>query len=84
MNGPQHYRTAEELVAGANAMMTEMAADTRMDDPAIAYHALAPALLLAQVHATLALAAAQVEDMESGELRPGWARIVDEDWGADT
>lgn len=56
--GPEHYRKAEELIDGANALMAELAADPRMDDPALASTAVTPALVLAQVHAMLALAAA--------------------------
>jgi hypothetical protein len=62
--GPEHYRRAEEHLAAAYV--------ASIGDGTAAYHH-----ARAQVHATLALAAAQVEDMESTELRAGWAEIVD-------
>lgn len=67
MNGPQHFREAERLIDEANHV--------GHTDPTRGLGI----LVAAQVHATLALAAAQVEDMESTELRPGWAEIVDEE-----
>lgn len=65
VNGPEHYREAERLLE-INAGHPDVSAGM---DRVIA---------AAQVHATLALAAAQVEDMESTELRAGWAEIVEE------
>ena len=63
--GPEHYREAERLIASANSRADREEAEIFTQQ--------------ALVHATLALAAAQVEDMESTELRPGWAEIVDGD-----
>jgi hypothetical protein len=62
--GAQHYRRAEQLLDHVDRV-------GMLGDQKGVY------LARAQVHATLALAAAQVEDMESTELRPGWAEIVD-------
>ena len=66
MNGPDHFRKAEHLLVAADDMYErhdrERAEFTQRR---------------AKVHAILALAAAQIEDMESTELRPGWAKIVD-------
>ncbi len=58
MTGPEHYREAERLLAAA-----EVAPDVHVSEVQQA----------AQVHATLALAAAtaMVGDMTSGEW-PGW------------
>ena len=52
MTGPEHYREAEQLLAGAGCDTAETAGYV---DPVLA----APWLAAAQVHATLALAAAQ-------------------------
>ncbi len=68
MNGPQHYRKAEHLLIAAN----DRHAQADNDGAEILTRQ-------AHVHATLALAAATVEDMESTELRAGWAEIVDEE-----
>ena len=65
MDGPWHYREAEKIIEHVSTH-SEVKPETRRD-----------MIAAAQVHATLALAAAQVEDMESTELRPGWAAIVD-------
>ena len=72
MNGPEHYHEAEALIEAIDAMRDNLAAD-------IPWHEVHASSALAQVHATLALAAAQVEDMESTELRAGWAEIVEGD-----
>ena len=69
MDGPEHYREAERLLG--------LADDRRLFDTD--NQGAAVFTQQALVHATLALAAAQVEDMESTELRPGWAAIVDGD-----
>jgi hypothetical protein len=63
--GPEHYRRAEKDLEAANG--TKVGGN---DHPGFF-------LARAQVHATLALAAAQVEDMDSDVMRPGWAEIVD-------
>ena len=66
MNGPEHYRKAEHLLIVADDLYA------RHDRERAEF-----AQRQAKVHATLALAAAQIEDMESTELRSGWAEIVD-------
>ena len=68
MDGPSHYREAEKLTVLAERALASNGFGTHV-----------ALIAQAQVHATLALAAAQVEDMESAELRPGWAEIMDGD-----
>lgn len=60
MNGPEHFREAERLLAVAAAG----AADWES------------IVACAKVHATLAQVCAQLEDMEDNVLRPGWAEIL--------
>jgi hypothetical protein len=62
----EHYREARGMTSRRHTRRTA----TRSPG-------LLPRGLAGQVHATLALAAAQIEDMDSSVLRPGWAEIVD-------
>ncbi|MEC4615833.1 hypothetical protein [Tsukamurella tyrosinosolvens] len=62
MTGPEHYAEAERLLALA-------AEEYDVADP---YHT--SAVASAQVHATLALAAATVQ-FESGGWSPAWAEV---------
>jgi hypothetical protein len=57
MNGPEHYRESENSL--------RYAWSGEASDPELT-------IATAQVHATLALAAAQIED-----LRPGWVEILE-------
>lgn len=64
MNGPEHYRAAENLIDRAHDM-ADQGYPERADF----------ILRRAQVHATLALVAAQVEAVASrgpGDLDPAW------------
>lgn len=65
MNGPRHYREAEDLIAKSNTVS--------IDD---GHAALVAAQ--AQVHATLALAAATVDTHDPGELEQAgdWAQVL--------
>jgi len=74
MNGPEHYRKAESLVAGARKFAEE---HTDAVDKVRA------TLACAQVHATLALAAATAYPAvvtytgdERGEESRGWAQVT--------
>ena len=62
MNGPEHFREAEKLLNHVSTMT-------------VGGRGVSEGLAAAQVHATLALAAACVEDIDEG-LRPGWVEIV--------
>ena len=63
MNGPQHYREAEGWIKG----FTEGAWDTKAANR--------DALMAAQVHATLALAAATIDAHVDGGLDQ-WAEVL--------
>ena len=69
MNGPEHYAEAERLVKAAKQHMSEIASAIQSPEPPsdeeMAYTAANTAAVasLAQVHATLALAAAQAEPL---------------------
>ena len=72
MTGPEHYREAEYLLASSIHLRAELLSGERENEPA---DLLEPdrVVALAQVHATLALAAAVAfsADMTAGEW-PGW------------
>lgn len=76
MNGPEHYREAERLLAGAMKHRVDSAGDWKDGD--VESHKVADALVAeAQVHATLALAAAHgIEEPPVSERRPR-TRITD-------
>ncbi|MER7131194.1 hypothetical protein [Streptosporangium saharense] len=71
MSGPEHYREAEKLLAGAMKHRLTEDGDWRGDP---ARHRIADALVAeAQVHATLALAAATaLNNAEGGPDREDW------------
>jgi hypothetical protein len=75
MEGAEHYRAAEELAATARRHITEDPGDMRISE-VTAY--------LAQVHATLALAAAQISPLvhqmmgDSNRITE-WARVINWD-----
>lgn len=73
MNGPEHYREAETLLADAARW------ERNIQDDTDSYASINSARLEAQVHATLALAAAQVEAVASrgpGDLDPSWREAL--------
>lgn len=82
MNGPEHYREAERLLANAQAEIKRAVAmkDARRIDAAC--DLADGAARIAQVHATLALAAATaypaIRDWLGDEARDGvdWSRIT--------
>lgn len=78
MNGPNHYRKAEQLLQSAQRVLDA-------DDPLTAAAAMQAAPLIvaaAQVHATLALAAATVADLGIGPMESsGWHSLhADDAW----
>lgn len=68
MTGPEHYLRAETLLREAQTELEEFKANT---------------LAMAQVHATLALAAATAgndpDGGQSAEVNWGWRQIIDPD-----
>lgn len=68
MNGPQHYKEAEELLAYVAENPNEE------DEPYLQLVA-----VTAQVHATLALAAATADQTVArgpGDVGPGWLEVL--------
>lgn len=74
MNGPQHYREAEHLTTAGEQVVREIRAtcdEVRRD--ALGKHAMG-IWAQAQVHATLALAAATVDAAEGNSIV--WAEVL--------
>jgi hypothetical protein len=69
MTGPEHYRAAEELLESARRWEREIVDETD------SYASIDSARAAAQVHATLALAAAQIEQVSArgpGDVDQTW------------
>ncbi len=72
MTGPEHYQVAEIVARDVTSMVNEIA-----DDGTPIKAATVAALLnLAQVHATLALAAATAERSKYGTVSDTWAAVL--------
>ena len=81
MNGPEHYKEAERLVAKAMSKdFLDFATEQQIPEEDMTA-ALAVAIAAAQVHATLALAAATAEPVaricgSSPELNEAWSKAI--------
>lgn len=84
MNGPQHYREAERLVASTFAFATALPPKAPANEWQSANDAIRNGYLLANVHATLALAAAtakpltkdEPEGVEGGNEPRNWFEVL--------
>jgi hypothetical protein len=84
MNGPEHYRRAELLLescqTGTEPDGTEFYPSTeRLEDDDPDVNTIGNALLAAHVHATLALAAAQMDLVGAtvnGVVSAGWSEVL--------
>lgn len=79
MTGPEHYAKAESLLAEANEVSAEIAGRAMSYQEAAAFQSiLAAQIAVAQVHATLALAAAQAAGLlpEDSKGRVPWLRLA--------
>lgn len=88
MNGPEHYAKAESLLAEAREVSEQLQGRVIMthQEAAGIQSILAAQIAVAQVHATLALSAAQAAQMlpEGSKGRVPWLRLALGDPGAFT